>query len=391
MHRVHHYEGDCELGDGEEPPDVRHSRNIFDNSQVRRPHQALATTLAALVFFALLALRSGASDGFRFLHPIQLGQRFSNPALLLPGQVPQKGVGYDGQFVFYIAQDPFLRNPAIAPSLDNSLRFRRILLPLVAWVLSLGKPSFLPLVLVITNALAATGVVGLAALAASRAGRSPLPALSLALFPGLWIPALLDLTEPLHLLLLEAGVMTGSAALLLLSGLAKETAAVAMATEFGRAAVARDWPRMGRHAVAAAVLVAWSLFVFVSVRAHESTLGGHLLDPPGAPLLAMARSLPREPARFVLVLAAILLCVLAIARLAWARDAATWAAAAYAVVALAAGIDTWADPSAYFRVLAGAVVLSFLSWVSVRDPAGSALLVLSALVGAVSLVPLLLA
>lgn len=344
----------------------------------------------ALAFFGLLAFRTGASDGFRFLHPIQLGERFSNPVLLLPGQVPQKGVGYDGQFVFYIAQDPFLRNPAIAPSLDNSLRYRRILLPLLAWALSLGERSLLPLIIVVVNVLAATAVVGVAALAATRAGRSPIPALALGIFPGLWIPVLLDLTEPLHLLLLEAGVLTGSASLLLLSGLAKETSAIAMATEFGRALVARAWGRALRQAAAALALVTWSLFCFFAVRAHESTLGGHLLDPPGAPFIAMARSLPAEPARFVLVLFATLLCLLAIARLVWIRDGPTWAGAAYAVVALAAGIDTWGDPAAYFRVLAGAIVLTFLSWVSVRDPVGSALLSLAALVGVVSVLPLLL-
>jgi len=357
---------------------------------VRRPHPALLTTLVALAFFAFLGLRSGASDGFRFLHPIQLGEKFSNPALLLDGQRPQKGVGYDGQFVFYIAQDPFLRNPAIAPSLDNSLRYRRILLPLLAWMISLGHREWLPAVLVLINCLAATAVVGIGALAATRAGRSPLPALGLALFPGLWIPALLDLTEPLHLVLLEAGVMTGSAGLLLLAGLAKETAAVAMATQFGRAVVARQWSAAARHLAAAVVLVGWSLIVFRAVHAHESTLGGHLLDPPGAPLISMLRSLPGEPARFLLVLIATLLCVLAIGRLAFTRDAATWAAAAYALVALAAGIDTWADPSAYFRVLAGAVVLTFISWVVVRDRAGTVLLVLATAVGMISLVPLLL-
>lgn len=344
----------------------------------------------ALAFFILLGVRAGAGDGFRFLHPIQLGQTFSNPVLLLPGQHPQPGVGYDGQFVFYIAEDPFLRNPAIANSLDNSLRYRRILLPFLAWAISLGHREWLPPVLVFVNALAATAVVALAALASTRARRSPWPALSLAVFPGLWIPVLLDLTEPLHLVLLEAGVMSGSAVLLLLSGLAKETTAIAMATEFWRAVLARSYAAAARQAIGAAVLIAWTLFVFVAVKGtRESTLGGHLLDPPGAPVLAMLRSFHGESARFVLVTAAVLLCVLAIARLAWARDAATWASAAYALVALAAGTDTWIDPTAYFRVLAGAVVLAFLSWCVVRDRVGAVLLILATTTGVVSLVALL--
>jgi len=346
-----------------------------------RPHPALAPSLVGLLFFTLLALRVGSTDGFRYLRPIQAGELLSRPAVLLPGQVPIRGVGYDGQFYFYIAQDPFLRKPETAPSLDNSLRYRRILYPFLAWLLSLGQRQLLPFVLVALNVLAATAVVTISALAAIRAGRSPWLALAVGLFPGLWIPIMLDLTEPLQLALLAAGMLAGSSGLLLLSCLAKETSAVALLTEGARHLLARRWRPAGRQAFALAVLAGWSLFVWRTVRAHESTLGGHLLDPPGAPFLLLARDLVPQPARAMFLLVAVLICLLALVRLAWARDGGAWAGAAYALVGLAAGSDTWSDPTAYFRVIAGAVVLVFPSWCLARDRAGTILLALGVVAG----------
>ena len=348
---------------------------------------AALPTAAALGFFLLLAIRAGLGDGFRFYHPIQVGQKFARPELLLPEQEPVAGVGYDGQFYFFIGQDPLLRNPAIAPSLDNSLRYRRILYPLLAWALSLGQRTWLPYTLMAINVLACTTVVSAAATAAARQGRSPWWAVTLAVYPGLWIPLFLDLTEPLQLALLAWAMLTASAGLLFLSALAKETSAVVMLVELVRHLMRWRWAAAGRQALGLAVLAAWSLLVWKTVHAHESTLGGHLLDPPGAPFLVFVRELT-VPAQAVFELAAVVICLLAIARLSWARDRSAWSAAAYAAIGLAAGVDTWTDPAAYFRVIAGAVVLVFMSWVGRRDRAGLILLTLAAFSGAATL-PLL--
>ena len=94
--------------------------------------------------------------------------------------------GYDGQFYHLVAHDPFLRHDAVA-SVDNPrLRWRRILLPLVAWTLALGQSEY------IDSAYAATvlGFVLLGAfwLATYCVRTSLHPAMSLA-FP--LIPAVL--------------------------------------------------------------------------------------------------------------------------------------------------------------------------------------------------------
>lgn len=348
------------------------------------PRSALAPALVALAFFLVLVGRSGSADGFHLYRAIHVGEFFANPDLMLPGQPPRDIYGYDGQFYFFIAQDPFLRNPQIAATLDNSLRYRRILYPLLAWLVTFGQRAWLPWALVLINVAAGTAAVAGLAEGARRRGRSPWLALIVALYPGLWMPILMDLTEPLQLALLAwALVLDGSAALLLLSALAKETSAAVQAIELIRRAWARQWLWAGRHALALVVLAGWALLVWKTVHAHESTLGGHLLEPPGAPLIALV-SAPGW-GRLLLVATAVGICLLAMLRLVWARDPAAWAGAVYAAIGLAAGIDTWADPLAYLRVIAGAVVLVFLSWAAAGDRAGAAVMGLSVGAGVAAL------
>jgi hypothetical protein len=347
----------------------------------------LGPVAVAVLFFAALAVRAGAGDGFRFERAISAGSWYALPGVLLPGQPVRAGTGYDGQFYFYLAQDPFLRKPATAHALDNTFRVRRILYPLLAWALSLGDRARLPFVLGVINAGAGLGVAALAAWAARRAGRSPWMSLLLVAYPGVWIPVLLDLTEPLQLALLMAGALVSSASLLFLAALAKETAGVALATEAARHALSRDWRRAARHAVLAAVYLGWALFVHAAVTGtHFNDLGAHFLDPPAAPF----RLLAQGGARALLLAPPLLIGILAVLRLGVVRDGPTLAGAAYALLALGAGNDTWLDPAAYYRVAAGALALSYLSWCARGDRLGLAALLLGAASGALAL-PIVLA
>lgn len=340
----------------------------------------------AFFLFAGLALRIGASDGWRYQHNISVGDQFGSQGQLLPGQQRVRGFGYDGQFYFFIAQDPFFRNPATAASLDNSLRLRRGLYPILAWALSLGRREWLPPVMVWINVLASTFLVAACVVAARRAGVSTWTALAIAIYPGTWIPILLDLTEPLQLALLAWGMLSASASMLLLSTLAKETSVIVQLTELARRAVAKDLPGAVRHGAAIILFGAWSLAVLKLIPAQRVTPdSGYLLDPPGAPFVLLLGYATSQPARALLLLSAVIICVITIVRLTTVRDRFSVGAAGYATFALMAGSQTWDEPLHYYRVIAGAPVLVFLSWVMVRDRLGLAVLALVSTIGAVSL------
>lgn len=73
------------------------------------------------------------------------------------------GEGYDGQFFYFLAHDPFLLN-GVEQFLDApSLRARRIGYPLIAWAVSLGQKPAIPAALFLVNFMACVGATALLA------------------------------------------------------------------------------------------------------------------------------------------------------------------------------------------------------------------------------------
>jgi hypothetical protein len=141
--------------------------------------------------------------------------------------------GYDGQFFLYIAQDPHGAKSYID---DPAYRYGRIVYPLLARALALGRSAWAPFMLVAINVLAvALGTFALATLLC-RHGRSSWYALIFALYPGTYVAVQRDLSEPLAYALAACAValfdrgrrrdLAGSAALFALAGLTRETTLV---------------------------------------------------------------------------------------------------------------------------------------------------------------------
>jgi hypothetical protein len=350
----------------------------------------LLPVVVALLFFTGLAIRVGSTDGYRFYRAIAVGSLFEDPSQLPPDLKPAPSVGLDGQFYYYIAQDPFLRNPATAASLDNSLRYRRILYPLLAWLLSGGQRALLPYVLVAINVVACTAVAAAAAVAARRAGQPAWLALVVAIFPGVWVSLTRDMTEPLQLALATWGLLLESAVLLFLSSLAKETTAIVQLMEVAVNLRAGRMLPAARNLVLLLLLLGWALAVSFFVHAHSSSLTAQFLDPPWAPFSLLVRS-TSNPALYAFLVPNLAICLLALVRVTRVRDRFALAGGAYALVGILAGDTTWIDPFAEFRITALAGVLVFMSWVAARDRLGAAVVLLMLLTGvlglAVSLLP----
>jgi hypothetical protein len=331
----------------------------------------------ALAAYAALALHAGAADGYRFFGPIRVGP-FASASQLPPGATRDASGGYDGQFYFYIAQDPFLTQPVTAASLDNSFRYRRILYPLTAWAFSLGQRDLLPVVLISLNVVAGTLLIGLLAAWAARNGRSPWWALVVAVSAGVWIPIVLDLAEPLGLVLLVAGLTAESAGLLLAAALARESAAVALGTELLRLLRLRAWTAAVPMAAGLVAFAIWTVFAQLAAagaRGHSLTPG--FLSTPG-PALAL---LHPDAVKLALLVPALGVVGLALGRLLVARDGAALAAAASAIIALGANSDAWSGPEGYYRILAAVPVLVFVSWCRSGDRAGLYCVLLAAASG----------
>lgn len=117
--------------------------------------------------------------------------------------------GYDGQFYWRMAADPFNigLGPVFSIPLDHALRANRIFYPVVAWVLSLGQPNWATFGLVAANvaAVVALAYMGVRILRETR--RSPYWALCVLLVPGLIGSLSRDLTEIFSALLVLGGLV----------------------------------------------------------------------------------------------------------------------------------------------------------------------------------------
>jgi hypothetical protein len=94
---------------------------------------------------------SGNITGFFRIGSVLALSPYLNPAqtFIFNGEI-----GYDGQQFLSLALDPGLQNPDTLAALDHpSYRYRRILYPLLGYVLGLGNPTLIPYAMVAINAV----------------------------------------------------------------------------------------------------------------------------------------------------------------------------------------------------------------------------------------------
>ena len=206
--------------------------------RVDRSSPALIALTALLLYAAWVAWAHHIGHDFRDWAAI--GRRFVNasdasPVITRDAPHSTSVFGYDGQFFLYIARDP----ADAVPYLDNaSYRYGRIVYPLAARGLALGRQDAIPLALIVVNLLAvAAGTWAVAAWL--RRKRFPeWFALLYAAFPGVFFGVWRDLSEPLAYALVACGVLAFdgdrvrrlglSAALFAVAILTREAAAVFM-------------------------------------------------------------------------------------------------------------------------------------------------------------------
>jgi hypothetical protein len=208
--------------------------------------------------------------------------------------------GYDGQAYHLVAHDPFLRG-GLARYVDAPrLRYRRILVPLAAHVLALGRPEWIDVayrgVVVLSVFLGAWWV----ALYAVRAGRSAAWGLAFALLPAVVVSA--DrLTVDVALVALTAGFAVYDRAshpwklylVLALAALSRETGILLAVAACAAAAIRRDRGGVLLALAALAPAVAWFGYVHSRTAPYDypgsmvplSGVVRALIDPTPAPLV----------------------------------------------------------------------------------------------------------
>jgi hypothetical protein len=177
----------------------------------------LPVIVAALVY-VLIGFNEGKAAGKQYEWDpsvfIKAGAVFEAPKLLPHKVFLFRSTGYDGQFFFYLAQDPLLQGKAArrdqvsAPHIDHvSYRYQRILLPVLGWLSSWGDPNVLEWTMPLINLIAVLGSGFLLARFLARRGHSPWWSLVYMLSLGQMIGVVDDLSDPLAAGLFVAGVV----------------------------------------------------------------------------------------------------------------------------------------------------------------------------------------
>ena len=192
--------------------------------------------IPAATLFVVLRWRVAAHE--KLGNFVVAGSRYAS-STRVPSDLPVgTGSGYDGQFYYRLALDPFdLARTAFGIRLDSFSRVERMGYPFLAWLVARGQHASVPLALVVVNVIAC-GIVALAGgLLARSAGRHALWGLVFAGYWGyLWTLGrdLTELTAAAFLLLglaamvRRAPILSGVA--LLCATVSKETSVLLVGT-----------------------------------------------------------------------------------------------------------------------------------------------------------------
>jgi hypothetical protein len=171
--------------------------------------------------------------------------------------------GYDGQFFYAIARNPW-RRLGPADGVDcPPLRQARILYPVVSWLLSGGRPGLLVWVMPAVNVSAIAALAVMGSLLAGRQGFSPWWGFLLPLAVCAGLPALRDLSDVLSAAavgaLLTAWILRGPWWALALSAAAAVFARDPNVAVVGLVLAGAAWRRDARASLGlAAALLAWA-------------------------------------------------------------------------------------------------------------------------------------
>lgn len=265
-----------------------------------------------LIVALVLALAVGSrldAYGGNLTGLVQFGSKFASATHAPSGAIFNSPQGYDGQFFYAQARDPLLLHDATVRLLRHAgagFRMERVAYPALAFLVAFGQPGAIPFALLAINVVVLLALAGGFAIYARRRGWSALWAVPIAVMPGMLLPALRDLSDPLATATMLAGLLLWRngrrwpAALALgVAVLTREMmmlAVLAVAAEAGvRAWRARDIPGAWRTTLArawpvivipSAVFAGWQSYVAVR---YGGLVGGAGLELPLVNLIQEVR------------------------------------------------------------------------------------------------------
>jgi hypothetical protein len=157
----------------------------------------ISIAFIAMSIFAYILLNHSCKINKNITGFMVIGDHFKAPQFWTPQTLVHQGsVGYDGQFYYYIAHDPFILGQTYHHIDSPAYRYQRIIYPLTSWLLSLGQPKWIPYAMVAVNLFAIVTGTWFILLILRHYHRSPWYGLLYAGFWGFLLCLLRSLPEP---------------------------------------------------------------------------------------------------------------------------------------------------------------------------------------------------
>jgi hypothetical protein len=332
--------------------------------------------LVLLVYGAYLAALWPLADHHLFGYISFNAKRVDSATSVVSEEHVSNQFGYDGQFYYRLALDPFSSERQVQGlSIDNPpWRQQRILLPVLTWLVARGDPENTAVAMLTINLLAIASLALVAGLLLRFYGLSPWPALLFSFYPGFAISALRFLTEPLSCLLLFTSVLLLVNKKTLWAGLVLALAVLARETALAAAlAVAGAWflqtvfqlkidrwrapgPVFWLPPIGVYVAWQWWLMETWSKAAYSPASDGQVLHWPLAGIVTSFRQLvaslnPENAFYLVMMLATFLWTFLVAARFSRAHGPVRWMWLAYLALAMLMGVAIWNNSPGFMRTL----------------------------------------
>ena len=243
----------------------------------------MATALSAVVVSSVLLWNYSIPFHGDILGFYRIGTVLPHSPYVAPsaGVLAQGEVGYDGQLFLSVALDPLLAHPQSVASLDNPrYRYRRILFPVLGYLLSLGQRQVVPFILVLINAACLVALVVVIGRMLKARQRPVWGALFVLGIPGYWCALLLTTSDLLAALLLALSLASyrgerykGLAVCYGLAGLTHETMVVVIGSLTIPLLARKQWRETGTVLTGCIPAVLWNVFVLWRIPSAGSTSG----------------------------------------------------------------------------------------------------------------------
>jgi hypothetical protein len=349
------------------------------NNAVARPLVSAAwagAALALLLLWQFLTVHYNRAGNWTALFLV--GQTYTPPPELATGVYRFPGGGFDGEMYRTVAHDPFLQRDYV-PYVDIATdRYRRILVPALAYILAAGSQPWIDASYIAVIALFIFAGAYWLSRWAVLAGAHPAWALAFLLVPATLIAAdrmTVDVALAAFTVACAVYWKTGPAwklfAVLLLACLVRDTGLLLVAGVCLFELLRRRFARAVLWASAALPMFAW--YFFISRIFHEKTHYGaptwfanrlgpglfyRMLQPPRYPLPPFTEAIARSADALALVgiLLASILAILLVVR--GPKQPLAFSGLLFAALVFAlTGRQYWTDVNGYARVLTPLLIL----------------------------------